>query len=70
MSSRCDTCDRCVSECVVRPRAKSYSTMFEQTAAEVWAAIRDFGDYQCAGTANQATSFDCAVEEYDRWTTH
>lgn len=44
--------------------------MFEQTAAEVWAAIRDFGDYQCAGTANQATSFDCAVEEYDRWTTH
>lgn len=32
-----------------------YSTVFSQPAERVWAAIRDFGDYQWAGTAYQAT---------------
>jgi hypothetical protein len=36
--------------------ATSYhSTVFEQPADRVWARIRDFGDYEWAGTGSQAT---------------
>lgn len=31
-----------------------YSTVFEQPAGHLWARIRDFGDYEWAGTAYQA----------------
>lgn len=35
--------------------ANSYfSTVFEQSASQVWSAIRDFGEYQWAGTEYQA----------------
>jgi hypothetical protein len=31
-----------------------YSTIFEQSADQVWAAIRDFGDYTWAGTVSES----------------
>ncbi|GHO97329.1 hypothetical protein KSF_073770 [Reticulibacter mediterranei] len=45
--------------------AKSYySTVFEQSADQVWATIRDFGNYTWAGTVSE-----CHIEEGKSGTT-
>ena len=41
-----------------------YSTIFEQTADQVWAAIRDFGHYTWAGTVSE-----CHIEDGEAGTT-
>jgi hypothetical protein len=41
-----------------------YSTVFEQTADQVWAVIRDFGNYTWAGTVSE-----CYIEEGKSGTT-
>jgi hypothetical protein len=51
--------------------ANSYfSTVFEQSAGQVWSAIRDFGEYQWAGThatrASMAVGQSIALMRMDR----